>query len=146
MPSLRRLRTTSNSVWTSLGCKEAVGSSITISRSIERDRSCDLEQLPVRERQRPGGSVQGKRHAQTIQFGTCSLPHDVPSNDPEAPGRKLAEHDVLGYRQILSNLSFLVDDPDPRLYRLAGTMDTYFGAVKVDRTLIGTQGAGGDLD
>ena len=34
----------------------------------------------------------------------------------------------------------------PRLYRLAGTMDTYFGAVKVDRTVIGSQGTGGDLN
>ena len=136
-PCARRVSTMPNSRSTSVLVSAAVGSSITITPRVRRQRLRDLDELLVGDREAARQPVGVEPDAELLEDGGRLAAHP-PAVDAAEPLERLhADEDVLGDGQVGEERRLLEDDRDPGGLRLLGVVEDRLLAVEQSRPASG---------
>jgi hypothetical protein len=113
--------------------------------ALEGQRAGDLEELPVRGRQRLGNRVGRDRQVELVQQVPRTPPH-LPLEKPPASRNLAAGEDVGGHRQVGKGEHLLVDHADAPFEPLARAREVQRLAAPVHGAAVGPQDAGQDLE
>ena len=116
-PGSRSVSTTPNSRSTSTAESAAVGSSITITPRIERERLGDLDELLLGDREAAGDPVGVEPDAEPLEDRRGLGVHRTAVDAPAGAEGLAADEDVLGDGQVGEQRRLLVDDGDPGVAR-----------------------------